>query len=234
MRDRLTVVIAGVGVAGVLASLVLFAMLHLLPPSGDLDWARRTISQYALLPNGWWFDAAVLLLAAGSVAVLAAAMRAGVVRGGAAVALLLWAAALVGMVWFEKHNWSAGPSRSGDIHRVASVVAFLSLPVAALLAAARRWRHEVAARWVALGGVASVVSFSPMVWAVVSEPWTGVRWWRAIPLGGVERVLGLVEVVTLLLIAGWAVSRSRRAAPRPTPVIPGTGHEESTRSMRGR
>lgn len=212
MRDRSPAVpvLAGAGVAGVLASLVLFGMLHVLPPSGELDWGRRTISQYALLSNGWWFDAAVLLLAAGSVAVLAASMRAGTVRGGAAVALLLWAAGLVGVVWFEKHNWSAGPSAGGDIHRVASVVAFLSLPAAALLATARCWR-EAPARRVGLGGVASVLAFSPMVWAVASEPFTGVRWWQAIPLGGVERVLGLAEVGTLLLIAAWTVSRWRRA-----------------------
>ncbi len=108
----------------------------------------------------------------------------------------------------EKHNWSAGPSASGDIHRVASVIALLSLPVAALLAAARQLR-DAAARWVAFGGVVSLLCFTPILWAVATEPWTGVRWWRAIPLGGVARMLGLAEVVTLLLIAGWAVSRRR-------------------------
>ena len=64
-------------------------------------------------------------------------------------------------------------------------------------------------RLVALGGVASLLCFSPILWALVSEPWTGVRWWRAIPLGGVERLLGVAEVVAALLLAWWAVRAPR-------------------------
>nr|WP_221381166.1 DUF998 domain-containing protein [Actinoplanes polyasparticus] len=203
-RSRTVVVPAGLGVACVVAALGFYAALHFVPPSAELDWSRRTISHYALLENGWWFDAGTLLLAAGSVGVLVAALRAGVMRGGAAVAFALWVAGLVGVVWFEKHNWSVGPSMSGDIHRMASVVAFLSLPAAALLAAARSLR-DAAARWVAFGGVLSLLCFAPILWAVLAEPWTGVRWWRAIPLGGVERLLGLAEMVTVLLMAWWAV-----------------------------
>ena len=154
--------LAGLGVLCVLGSLGLFGWLHLVPPSADLDWARRTISQYALMPNGWAFDAATLLLAAGSLAIVGALLRARLVRGSAVVALLLWVAGLVGVVWFEKHNWAAGPSTSGDIHRVASVVAFLSLPAGALLAAAPRWR-ETGARLVAIGGAAALLCLAPIL-----------------------------------------------------------------------
>ena len=210
-RSRTVLTFAGLGVLCVAASLVLYAALHLLPPSAGLDWSRRTISQYALLPNGWVFDTATLLLAAGSLAVLVALRRAGLVRPGATIALLLWVAGLAGVVWFEKHNWSAGPSLGGDIHRVASLVAFLSLPAGALLAAAPRLR-ESGTRLVAAGGVVSLLCFVPILWALVSEPWTGIRWWQAIPLGGVERLLGLAEVVTVLALAGWAI-RAARTAP---------------------
>jgi hypothetical protein len=205
--------VAGLGAACVLASLSLYAALHVMAPSADLDWMRRTISQYALMPNGWIFDTATLLLAAGSAAVVAALLRAGVLSRTAAVALGLWVIGLVGVVWFEKHNWQAGPSMSGDVHRVASVVAFLSLPVGALLAARRGGGP---ARWVAAGGVVSLLCFMPILWAVLAEPWTGVRWWRAIPLGGVERLLGLAEVMTVLLLARWAVR---------TPLTRPAGHQ---------
>ncbi len=193
--------LAGLGVVCVIGSLSLYAALHLLPPSAELDWSRRTISQYALMPNGWMFDTATLLLAAGSALILAALHRAGVLSRAALVTLGLWVVGLVGVVWFEKHNWQVGPSISGDVHRVASVVAFLSLPIGALLAARR---GGGAARWVALGGVVSLLCFMPILWAVASEPWTGVRWWHAIPLGTVERLLGLAEVITVLLLARWA------------------------------
>jgi hypothetical protein len=211
-QSRAVLVFAGLGVTCVAASMALFAMLHLLPPSAELDWTRRTISQYALVDNGWAFDAATLLLAAGSLAILAALLRAGVVSRGATMAQLLWATGLIGVVWFEKHNWAVGPSMSGDIHRAASLVAFLSLPAAALLAATP-WLRGTGARWparlVAAGGAISLLCFTPILWALVSEPWTGVRWWRAIPLGGVERLLGLVEVMTVLLMAWWAVWAAR-------------------------
>lgn len=209
-------VLAGLGSACVLASLSLFAWLHVLAPSAEMDWMSRTISQYALMPEGWAFDTATLLLAAGSAVILAALLRAGALTWGATVALALWVAGLVGVVWFEKHNWQVGPSASGDIHRVASVVAFLSLPVGALLAAAPGRREGGPARWVAVGGVVSLLCFMPILWAVASEPWTGVRWWRAIPLGGVERLLGLAEVTTVMLMAWWAGSTSgdRVRAPK--------------------
>ncbi|MEU4689398.1 DUF998 domain-containing protein [Actinoplanes sp. NPDC023714] len=203
---------AAFGALCVLASLTLFGALHVLPPTAELDWSRRTISQYALTGNGWAFDAATLLLAAGSAAVLALLVRAGLAGPGAVTALVLWIAGLAGVVWFEKHDWSVGPSMSGDIHRVASVVAFLSLPIGALLAAVPRIR-EPGARPVVAGAVAALLCFLPILWAFVSEPWTGVRWWQAIPLGGVERLLGLAEVVTVLLMARWALTAApvRRA-----------------------
>ncbi|GIE31024.1 hypothetical protein Ait01nite_040690 [Actinoplanes italicus] len=211
--------VAGLGIACVLASLAMYAVLHVMAPSADLDWMRRTISQYALMPNGWIFDTATLLLAAGSAAIVAALLRAGLLSGAAAVALGLWVAGLIGVVWFEKHNWQMGPSMSGDIHRVASVVAFLSLPVGALLASRRGGGP---ARWVAVGGVVSLLCFAPILWAVLAEPWTGVRWWRAIPLGGVERLLGLAEVVTVLLLAWWAL-RDRPNGRQLDPGAPQPG-----------
>lgn len=209
--------VLGVGCAGV--SLALYGVLHVVPPSAELDWSRRTISQYALLSNGWLFDTATLLLAAGSLAVVAALWRAGLLRRGPGVVLLLWVVGLVGVVWFEKHDWAVGPSVGGTVHRAASLLAFLSLPLGALLAAGPWLRHSGAARWVALGGVVSLLCFAPLVWAVASEPWTGVPWWHAIPLGGVERVLGLAEVVTVVLLAGWAARAGKPAARRADSAV---------------
>ncbi|WP_433833102.1 DUF998 domain-containing protein [Actinoplanes sp. CA-015351] len=208
MRDR---IFAAAGVICVVVALLLFGVLHVVPPTAELDWSRRTISQYALMENGWAFDTAVLLLATGSGAILVALLRAGLAGRGAVIGILLWIAGLLGVVWFEKHNWSAGPSISGDIHRVASVVAFLSLPVGALLAALPR-RDERGARLVAAGAVIALLCFTPILWAVLAEPWTGVRWWRAIPLGGVERLLGLAEVITVILLARWAWKPALRRA----------------------
>ncbi|XVU29524.1 DUF998 domain-containing protein [Actinoplanes sp. CA-054009] len=201
MTARATRHLPRLALAGVAACLALFAWLHL---TSDLDWQTRTISQYALLTNGWAFDVATLLLATASIAVLAALIRTRLIRPISAptIGLALWTAGLIGVVVFEKHNWAAGgPSVSGDIHRAASLLAFLSLPAAAIAIGRRN-------RLIAAFGVLSLLCFTPILWALISEPWTGVRWWRAIPLGTVERLLCGAEVVTLALMAWWP-ARSR-------------------------
>lgn len=206
---------AWAGLAAVTAGVAMIGWLHLVPPSSELDPARRTISQYALLVNGWVFDVAVLLIAAGSLSVLAALLGARLLdrRPAAVVALLLWCVSLVAVVYFEKHNWAVGPSADGEIHRIASVVAFVSLPVAGLLVARGRLRDTESRRYAAATAataVAALLCFVPIVVAYLAEPWTGVAWWRAIPLGGVERALGLSEVATVLSLGWWAARSGGR------------------------
>lgn len=198
------------GIAAVLVAIGMIGALHVTGPSAELDPMRRTISQYALLESATMFNVAVVVLAAGSAATLLALIRTGLVaaRSGAALALLLWSVGLAAVVYFPKHNWSVGPSVEGYIHRYASVVAFLSLPVAALLIG-RRWGRST--RWRRQGmiasasGVAALLCFAPIAVAFVLHPFTGVPWWRAIPLGGVERLLALVEVATVVYLAYWSI-----------------------------
>ena len=97
---------------------------------------------------------------------------------------------------------------SGDVHRVASLLGALSLPLAALLVARAwrghpRWRAHAA--WVGGLGLLCLLCFSPIVYAVLAEPVTGVRWWRAIPLGAVERAMGASWVVTVVALGWWAI-----------------------------
>jgi hypothetical protein len=213
--------IAGLG--GILAGVLLVGVLHVVPPSDAVSPVSRTISEYALLDNGWVFVTAVGILAAGSAAVLVASVLVGLVRvdSVACVTLAAWCLGLAGVILFPKHNWSVGPSASGDVHRVASLIAFLSLPVAAILVG-RAWRDHP--RWHAHAttilclGVVSLLSFSPIAYAILTEPLTGVRWWRAIPLGAVERILALSEVITVLALGWWSAQAGRTASvaqPRP-------------------
>jgi hypothetical protein len=119
-----------------------------------------------------------------------------------------------------------GPSNSGTVHRFASVVAFLSLPAAALLTA-RAWRTHPRwgghARWTHGLGLWTFLCFTPIIGAIIVQPWTGVRWWRLIPLGAVERVLTISEVCIVLGLAVWAAraagrdsSRAQVSAPEPS------------------
>jgi uncharacterized protein DUF998 len=208
------------GMVAVAVTVVLIGALHVLPASAAISPYRRTISEYALTEHGTIFNLAVLVLVAGSVSIMLALIGAGVVtaRSGGMLALLAWTVALAAIVYFPKHNWAVGPSATGTVHRFASVVAFLSLPVAALLTA-RAWRRHPRWRghagWTFGLGLWSLLCFSPIVGAIVAQPWTGVRWWRAIPLGAVERLLLFSEICVVLGLAVWA---ARAGKAERTPV----------------
>jgi hypothetical protein len=181
--------------------------------SGDLT--RRTISAYALGPQRWVFDSAVLLLVFGSLAFLAVLVRRGITRwrAGGAVAWSLWSLGLAVVVVFPKHDWAVGPSASGFVHQAGSLVAFVSLPIAVVLLARPWLRHEVwggHARWTARFGVLSMLAFTPLVYAFLVNAIVGTSWWRVLPLGYVERLLLVTEVVAVLVVGVWAIAAANR------------------------
>src|SRR5688572_3833289 len=160
-----TRLLAILGTVAVAAAVLLLGLLHVVPPTSEISPYRRTISQYALTEAATVFNAGVLLLAAGSILTMIAVVGAGLLpaRSGGVLALLLWSVALAAVVYFPKHNWAVGPSTDGTVHRVASVVAFLSLPVGALLIGRSWWSHgrwRVPARWTWGLGLWSLLCFT--------------------------------------------------------------------------
>jgi hypothetical protein len=186
----------------VTVTLAIFVVLHLLPPTSDISPVHRTISEYALTSSGWAFNLAVIMLALSSVAVLVGAVirlvppvSVGTVFGA------LWVGGLLAIVSFPKHNWALGAiSDTGQIHRLASLVAFIALPIAAMSIGRRRGQviQPRSARWAFRLGAASLLWFLPMLWAIATAPQT---WWQAIPLGLIERGLALTEVLALVALA---------------------------------
>jgi hypothetical protein len=121
--------------------------------------------------------------------------------------LLLWCVGLAAVVYFPKHNWALGPSSHGTVHRVASLVAFISLPVGALVIA-WTWRRVAAWRGRALFcagfAVIALLLVGVIAGAFALQPFTGVRWWQVIPLGAVERALAMAEICVVLNLGWWA------------------------------
>ncbi|GAB2849708.1 DUF998 domain-containing protein [Lentzea nigeriaca] len=200
---------------GCFAVVVTVAMVGLLDLTvGPL---HRTISEYALGDYRPVFDVAVLLLAAGSIAILASLVHKGLARwrSGGSIALILWSVGLSLVVAFPKTNWAMGTNQlSGSIHRFGSMIAFVSLPVAVILLA-RPWlkdrvwgRH---AKFTLGSGVASIVAFMPILYAIVLGAASDVRWWRVFPLGYIERILLIAEVGAVLVVGLWAIAASRVA-----------------------
>ncbi|MFD0200954.1 MULTISPECIES: DUF998 domain-containing protein [Saccharothrix] len=209
--------VALAGAAAVVLTVALVGGLDLYRLGESTRHLRRTISEYALGPYRWVFDTGVLLLVAGSVAILAVLVRHGVAKWNSvgAVAFGAWSVGLTLVVIFPKNNWAIGPSMSGSIHRFGSLLAFIALPIAATLLA-RPWRRDPVwgahARWTFRFGLLSALAFTPILYAIGVNAVVGTSWWRVIPLGYVERVLVLTEVVAVLVAGAWAIAVAHRPA----------------------
>ncbi|MFG1947952.1 DUF998 domain-containing protein [Nonomuraea sp. NPDC048826] len=182
---------------------------------GEMDPLRRTISEHGLTELGWVFGLGVVLLAVGSAVIGLSLARARLAGAVGTLALLAWSAGLLVAASFPKHDWSVGPSLSGSIHRAGSLVAFLSLPLAALIIA-RPWRRGVRhpASLAAFGlGVCSVLYVVGMGVLVLVGAQEGLRWWQVMPLGLVERGLAAVEVATVAALGFWAAGRKLAGTP---------------------
>jgi hypothetical protein len=211
------------GLVGVGFSVLFVGALHVV--ATDVSPVRRTISEYALGEYRWLFDTGVLGLCVGSALVLLALVRAGLLSwpSPGAAALGIWSAALVVIVAFEKTNRAVGPSVGGVIHRYASLVAFLSVPVAALVLG-RRWRDDAAwGRFAAVSrtlGVLALVVLGAIVARIALRNVPGVPWSDIVPLGLAERVLAIIEVATVAVFALWSLRpvTAFRAAEAPVQV----------------
>lgn len=170
-----------------------------------------TISEYVYTSGSAAFVAAVLILAVASTALLHGLIRAGLVRlrSAGSVLMILWVVGLLGVVAFPKHNWVTGPSASGTVHRVATLLAFVALPLAVLLIARGRDITVRAARWLTAIGIGWLaVLFGAIAVGVATDR----PWWKLIPLGVVERGIAGFEVAALIALGLWLV-RGERADP---------------------
>ncbi|MFI5607971.1 DUF998 domain-containing protein [Amycolatopsis sp. NPDC051903] len=219
-QDRRPVVlsIAGITLFAVGAALVL--LLQLVPPTDEISVTSRTISEYGLSDNKWVFDLAVVLVAVGSAVTLAVLRLQRRLPGVSAVFGALWTIGLLVIVAFPKTNWASatGSGAGGTLHRVASVVAFVCLPLAVLIAARttfpRSPRRRFAARLLA---VLSLGWFGIILGAVAVAAVNDERWWQLIPLGIVERGMALTELVAL---AALAAPVRVQAPDEPAPATP--------------
>jgi len=204
--------LALLGLLGPLVAATLIGALHLLPETAEISPVRRTISEYALTDTGWAFNVGVVALALGSLAILVAASLAGLarVRSTGFALGLAWVVALLTIVVFPKHNWAVGPSANGQVHRVASLVAFVCLPLAVLLLTRRRGTATTASRSAFWSAAASLAWLGTLVGAWLLSPITGNPWYRALPIGLVERGLVLCEVAAVVALGVWVLSARTR------------------------
>jgi hypothetical protein len=193
------------------AGVLLMLALHVVPPTNQISPVRRTISEYALGPSKWAFDLSVLLIAVGSALVFAELVRRRLVRplSGGVVLGALWTLSLLTIVMFTKTDWTVGPSLGGTIHRYASVVGFVSLPLAVIVVAGKVFPAVAGWRWFARGmGALSLGWFGLIIVGVVNMSLGGEPWWRFVPLGLVERMMAVTAVLAIIIVSAGLLRRS--------------------------
>jgi CDP-diacylglycerol--glycerol-3-phosphate 3-phosphatidyltransferase len=207
--------------------------------AGENAW-RHTISEYGLLPNGWIFTWAALLAAVGSAAISVSLTRRRIIPIFSldVLALAGWSVGLAVLGLFHKNDWSVGASTSGTIHFSGCVLAFLSLPIAALLIGYRS-RHLPRGRvvvWLSLGSMLWIAGTAAVMGMAV---WQGLPWYHAAPLGIVERGLVVTEIATLFALGALAGASARRPALAGLEIssyrlVPGTGVSPALQTAEGR
>ncbi|GII66280.1 hypothetical protein Skr01_63650 [Sphaerisporangium krabiense] len=215
MNSRLT---AG-GFAALFCGAAAMAALHVV---SDLDPLRGMISEYAYHPNGWLLPVSLTLLAVGS-ALFAVDMARRNMGRPAALLLGGWSVCMLLIGAFPTDAPGMSLSMSGGIHRYAAFAAFVCMPAAGLVVAARGGRHARALRALSFAaGVFLVLVLVPYAMRMVGlDP-------GAVPAGLTQRMVVVTEVVILALVGLTAVTgRGRRPAAaravvqdRPVNAVP--------------
>jgi hypothetical protein len=191
-------------VIALVAGIVLMLALHVVPPTSEIDPVRRTISQYALGPAKWVFDVSVLLIALGSALAFAVFVRDRGACGrtqGRCCSVRCGHSACWRWSCSPRRTGRSGPSIGGIIHRYASAVGFVSLPLAVFLVAHKVFPTQAGWRWAARAfGALSLGTFGLIVIGVVRMALGYGPWWRFVPLGLVERAVAFTAVAAILTL----------------------------------
>ena len=183
----------------------------------------RTVSAYVYSDAAWAFHTAVWLLVAATLTLVVALVRTGLrpVRSASVALFAVAAAGLVLLAVFPKTDWTVGDSPSGRLHRLGALVAFVVPPIATLrlTRGAAQWPARLA-RLVASLVVLMLLATVALVVAFVADGGSG--WYRAFPLGTVERVVVGSLLVALGLLGRWVALTPQGSPGRtPAPRAPG-------------
>ncbi|MEV4541564.1 DUF998 domain-containing protein [Micromonospora echinaurantiaca] len=219
---------SGLLALGGIALAALLAVIGHLEVNEDLNPWSLTVSDYAVSDRGGVIDVAMVVLAVATAALLPAlrrtttppdgsrpdARRTEARRTGAGrlteVLLAAWVGGLLLAAVVPTNEPGLPMDTAAYVHRYASVVAFLALPVGGWLLARRL--PDAAGRWVRGFALASLTLAAVMVWSA----YPGDR----VLLGLIERLLILTEVA---LLATVALTLLRRHVEHAVPAPGATG-----------
>ncbi|MEU7586958.1 DUF998 domain-containing protein [Micromonospora sp. NPDC049230] len=189
---------------GGIALAALLTVIGHLEVNDDLNPWALTISDFAVSDRGGAIDVAMVVLALATVALLYGLRRTGPPRPRAGTAELLlgaWVGGLLLAALVPTNEPGTTMTTAAYVHRYASVVAFLALPVGGWLLA-RRPDLAPAARTLRALVLLSLALAAAMTWSA----YPGDR----MLIGLAERLLILTEVAVLATVA---MTQTRRVTP---------------------
>lgn len=210
-RPAGVVLAGGLGlVAPALAAIIVLGLD--LSGAADRPLHRMTISAY-VYSHPWLFNGALALLVVGSAGVLAGLALHRWVHPlrPAAWPFWGWIACMVAVGVFPKQDWAQAVNVAGVVHRWAAFLGFVLLPVAVATVTRGAWRPG-GSLWGRSAGLAALTSAGVLgyvAWAVATA---SGRWWRAFDLGTVERLVVGLDVLALVLLAGWVLTHRESRA----------------------
>ncbi|MEV0212710.1 DUF998 domain-containing protein [Micromonospora sp. NPDC050695] len=194
---------------GIAMAAVLTVIGHL-EVNDDLNPWALTISDFAVSDRGGAIDVAMVVLAFATVALLSGLRHTGPPRRnvGRTAELLLgaWVAGLLAAAVVPTNEPGTAMTTTAYVHRYASVVAFLALPVAGWLLA-RRPDLTTAARPLRALVLLSLALAAAMIWSA----YPGDR----MLIGLAERLLIVTEVAVLATVA---ITQTRAATATTAPT----------------
>ncbi|GAB3385188.1 DUF998 domain-containing protein [Amycolatopsis echigonensis] len=197
----------GAAVVAVLVATAFLVVLHVDRYWGPIDPVSAMLSDYAWTPGWWMWAAAMLLTSAGSVVVAVVLRRREVLYGAlTVVAMAAWCTGLATVALFTKDPQGNAVTLIGKVHLGATGISCVSLPLAGWLLGwahrnTPRWRGY--ARWSRILAVAAVPFFLPFLIPFAANVAFGQHL-PTVATGLVERLMAVLELVELLVLAGWA------------------------------
>lgn len=185
--------------------------LHLGP--SELNPITKTLSEYALLANGWLFSATLVSAGIGSAVLTVAMVRSRLTPGRLPGWLTaIWSVCLVVIALVPKDG-PGEPTLGGHVHRFAVLVGFLSLPIAGLAIArahAARPEFRRIASAVDFCSKATMCSVGGFLGVYGILRLSGWRWGDLLPLGLLERQVCVTALFLLVLFGLWATRLPQR------------------------
>ncbi|MFI7215290.1 DUF998 domain-containing protein [Micromonospora maritima] len=200
---------SGLLALGGIALAAVLAVIGHVEVNDDLSPWSLTVSDFAVSDRGGVIDTAMAVLAVAGLVLLPALRRCGAGRLPLAL-LTAWSAGLLAAAVVPTNEPGTPMDTAAYVHRYASVLSFLALPVVGWLLARRLGAGH--AGWLRAWTVASLLLAAAMIWSAYPGD-------RAL-IGLAERLLILAETALLTTLA---LAVSRRGEGRAAALTPARG-----------